>query len=210
MKKDALIISGGWEGHSPEEFTECFKNILEEQDFQVSTINSLDLKDYEKQLKCVDLIIPNWTTGRISFDSLTLLLEAVQEGAGLAGIHGGMGDAFREQTEYQYMVGGQFVAHPGGQNVVYEVTIKDHEHEITKGVAGTFTVNSEMYYMHVDPGNHVIASTKQKNGEMPVAWVKKYGEGKIFYCSVGHTPSDLTERNLYQLIKNGFLWASNK
>ena len=43
-------------------------------------------------------------------------------GVGLAGYHGGMCDAFRDATEYQFMCGDQWVAHPGGV-IDYRVNI---------------------------------------------------------------------------------------
>lgn len=68
-----------------------------------------------------------------------------------------MADAFRNNTEYQWMVGGQWVAHPG--NIIdYTVNIVDHSDPITAGLAD-FQMHSEQYYMHVDPANQVLATT---------------------------------------------------
>lgn len=207
--KRALILSGGWEGHHPSEIDGIFKQMLLGEGYDVDICKTLHSIHTNYPLKDYQLIIPNWTMGQIPYDSLCALLEAVQEGAGVAGIHGGMGDAFRNETEYQYMVGGQFVAHPGGQEVDYTVLIQDKEHVITKDI-NDFDIQSELYYMQIDPAIQILASTPAGSIQMPVAWTKTYGRGSVFYCSVGHKPEDLTNKDCYNLIKNGFLWAASK
>lgn len=206
--KRVLILSGGWEGHHPSEIDEIFKRMLIEEGFEVDISTSLQSLQTDYSLKDYQLIIPNWTMGQIPYDSLSAFLEAVQNGTGVAGVHGGMGDTFRNDTEYQFMAGGQFVAHPGGQDVEYTVDIKDKEHVITRGV-NNFNVKSELYYMHIDPSIHVLAATKMNHIDMPVAWTKTYGKGKVFYCSIGHRPEDLMDKNCWALIKNGLLWAAS-
>ncbi|MHC4715112.1 MAG: ThuA domain-containing protein, partial [Planctomycetota bacterium] len=109
--------------------------------------------------------------GTIEKEQLKGVLEAVKSGIGIAGLHGGMGDSFRQEVEWQWMVGGQWVAHPGGADVTYDVNIIDVDHEITRGVED-FTTTSEQYLMHVDPGNHVLAITHFGHVAMPVSWTK--------------------------------------
>lgn len=207
--KRALIISGGWEGHQPDRISGIFKLMLEEENYQVEISKSLDSIHTDFRLNDYQVIIPNWTMGQISYESISALLKAVREGVGIAGIHGGMGDAFRNETEYQFMVGGQFVAHPGGQDVTYTIEMVDNEHIITQSISD-FTIKSELYYMHIDPAIHVVAATKVNQTQMPVAWTKMYENGKVFYCSIGHKPEDLDNTNAYNLVKNGILWAANK
>jgi len=207
--KRALIISGGWEGHQPDGISGIFKLMLEKENYQVEISTSLDSIHTDFRLNDYQVIIPNWTMGQISYESISALLKAVREGVGIAGIHGGMGDAFRNETEYQFMVGGQFVAHPGGQDVTYTIEMVDNEHIITQSISD-FTIKSELYYMHIDPAIHVVAATKVNQTQMPVAWTKMYENGKVFYCSIGHKPEDLDNTNAYNLVKNGILWAANK
>lgn len=207
--KRALIISGGWEGHHPQEITGIFKLMLTEQGYEVDVSQSISTFHTEYDLKDYQIIIPNWTMGEIPAEALAALLHAIKEGAGAAGIHGGMGDAFRNETEYQFMAGGQFVAHPGGQDVEYIVGIKDREHCITKDISD-FKVRSELYYMHIDPAIHILAATEFDQIQMPVAWTKTYGKGKVFYCSIGHKPEDIKIEDCYKLVKNGILWAASE
>jgi len=215
MKK-ALIFQGGWDGHEPEEVATILGGILEEEGFNVKITDTLDTLK-EDDLTSYDLIVPNWTQGKIEDDQLKPLLEAVEKGTGLAGLHGGMGDSFRMAVDYQFMVGGQWVAHPGDDGVKYEVRILDKDHPLTEGM-DDFTVESEQYYMHVDPVVNVHAVTRfpvaegpyKANGEvdMPVIWTKRWGAGKVYYNSLGHVANIVRMPEVIELMRKGFVWAS--
>lgn len=206
MKK-ALIVQGGWQGHQPKESAGIMAGALREHGFEVEIADTLDaLRDLGK-LKGLDLIVPNWTMGTIERDQLNPMLEAIRGGVGAAGIHGGMGDAFRQQCEYQFMVGGQWVAHPGGDGITYQVHVVAPENPIVKGI-GDFTVTSEQYYVHVDPGNTVLATTKFGEVAVPVAWTKHYGKGRVFYCSLGHQADIVAQPEVLTIVTRGMLWAS--
>lgn len=215
MKK-ALIFQGGWDGHEPEEVAGILGGILEEEGFEVKITDTLDTLK-EDDLTSYDLIVPNWTQGKIEDDQLKPLLEAVAKGTGLAGLHGGMGDSFRMAVDYQFMVGGQWVAHPGDDGVEYDVRILDKDHPLTEGM-DDFKVVSEQYYMHVDPAVKVHAVTRfpvaegpyKINGEvdMPVVWTKRWGEGKVYYNSLGHVANIVRMPEVIELMRKGFVWAS--
>jgi type 1 glutamine amidotransferase len=208
MKK-ALIVQGGWDGHFPKETAAILERALCAKDFEVEVSDTLDAFKDEQKLERLDLIVPQWTMGRIEPDQLNPLLAAVKGGTGIGGIHGGMGDAFREQTEYQYMVGGQWVAHPGGAGVTYTVHIEDTAHEITAGMTD-FEVTSEQYYMHIDPAIEVLATTRFGDVVMPVTWTKHYGKGRVFYCSLGHTPDVLELPEVLGMVTRGLVWAATR
>jgi type 1 glutamine amidotransferase len=125
-----------------------------------------------------------------------------------------MGDAFRDNPAYQFMVGGQWVAHPGGV-IDYEVNIAAPADPIVAGLAD-FRMHSEQYYLHVDPGNEVLATTTF-SGEhapwiagtvMPVAWKRRYGAGRVFYCSLGHKAADFDVPEAREIVRRGLVWAS--
>ncbi len=207
MKK-ALIIQGGWQGHEPKQVSDILAGALRENGVEVEIADTLDVLK-ERDLKALDLIIMQWTMGKIERDQLQPLLEAVESGVGIAGLHGGMGDAFREATPYQYMVGGQWVAHPGNDGVDYDVYIVDKGHWITQGVSG-FHAKSEHYYMHIDPAIHVLAATPFDDVAMPVAWTKMWGKGRVFYSSMGHLASVFDQDpNILKLMTRGMLWAAH-
>ncbi|KAB8127844.1 hypothetical protein F9U64_16950 [Gracilibacillus oryzae] len=214
--KRALIFQGGWQGHEPEKVAAILARLLKEEDFDVKITDTLDTLK-EDDLTQYDLIVPNWTQGTIEQDQLQPLLKAVETGTGLAGLHGGMGDSFRMEVDYQFMVGGQWVAHPGNDGVEYRVNIVDPDHPLTEDMED-FTVKSEQYYMHVDPVVKVYATTRfpvaegpyQTNGEvdMPVVWTKKWGKGKVYYCGLGHVAEIVEMPEVLKLMRKGMVWAS--
>ncbi|MBP7795136.1 MAG: ThuA domain-containing protein [Candidatus Saccharicenans sp.] len=214
--KKALIVWGGWEGHEPKQCVDIFAPWLKEQGFEVEISNSLDsYLDLEK-LKKFDVIIQVYTQGTITAEQERNLEEAVKSGVGLAGWHGGLADSFRSNTEYQFMVGGQWVAHPGGI-IDYEVNILPEKKNdpIVRGLKD-FKMHSEQYYLHVDPGIEVLATTTFsgqyapwiKGVVMPVVWKKYYGQGRVFYCSLGHVAADFNVPEAREIVKRGILWAA--
>lgn len=206
MKK-ALIVQGGWEGHSPAIVADILARQLRQHNFEVTIADTLDAYK-DPHLSELDLIVPNWTMGTIQKDQLEPLLNAVKGGVGVAGLHGGMGDSFRNETEYQYMVGGQWVAHPGNDGVTYMVNIDGVPSPITEGIHD-FQVVSEQYFMHVDPGNTVLATTRFGDIVMPVVWTKHYGKGRVFYCSLGHKPNVVEMPETLTIMTRGMLWAAH-
>lgn len=205
MKK-ALIVSGGWEGHYPFEVADILAGQLRQNDFEVTQSDTFDA--YKTlPLPEFDLIVPNWSMGAIQRDQLQPLLDAVRGGVGLAGLHGGMCDSLRNEPDYQFMTGSQWVAHPGNDGVTYTVYIDGAPSPITEGIKD-FQVTSEQYYLHVDPGNTVLATTRFGEVVMPVVYTKMWGEGRVFYCSLGHKPDIVQMPQTLTLMTRGMLWAA--
>ena len=213
MPKRALIVWGGWEGHEPEAVAGIFNKVLKGHGYNVDVETSLDTFLDADRLAATDLIVPIYTMSTISREQEGGLLAAVRSGVGFGGWHGGMADAFRNNTEYQFAVGGQWVAHPG--NVIdYTVDIVSLD-PIVAGL-GSFAMHSEQYYMHVDPANEVLATTTY-TGEhapwidgvvMPVIWKKRYGAGRVFYSSLGHRAYELDVPEIRTVMTRGMLWAA--
>lgn len=204
----ALIIYGGWDGHEPVQVSEVLADALAQSGFDVERSDTLDSLLDEDGLGELDLIVPLWTMGEISNEQWSGLSAAVRGGVGVAGQHGGMGDAFRANTDYQFMVGGQWVAHPAGV-IDYRVHILDHADPITAGL-DHFEMHSEQYYMHVDPAVHVLATTTfEFNGcTMPVAWKTMWGKGRVFYSSLGHVAGDFDVPEALTIQARGMVWAA--
>ena len=208
MKK-ALLVWGGWEGHQPKEVGEILAGALRSEGFEVEVADTLDAFGDEEKLKGLDLIVPNWNVGSIEKERLQPLLNAVKSGVGIAGVHGGMACTFPEEFEYHFMVGGQFAAHPGGGDVTYAVRIVRPEDPIVAGIED-FEVTSEQYYLHFDPAVEVLATTSFGDVEMPVTWKKSYGQGRVFYCSLGHSPEVVAMPQVLGMVTRGMLWAARE
>lgn len=218
-ERSALMVWGGWDGHEPKQCVELFAPWLREQGFDVTVSDTLDAYLDEKLMKSLSLIVPVWTSGEIKPEQERALLASVRSGGvGLAGWHGGMCDSFRNNTEYQFMTGGQWVAHPGGL-IDYEVNIVNHDDPITRGLHD-FRMHSEQYYMHVDPSNEVLATTTFSGAHegadwikgvvMPVVWKRPYGKGRVFFSSLGHVAKDFDVPEARTLVQRGMLWAAKK
>ncbi len=209
--KLALFLAGGWSGHQPDKIVQLFTRELQAHGFETHVETTLDcLADTEK-LKSYSVIFPCWTMGQLTPEQTKGLIEAVRSGVGLAGIHGGMGDAFRGNTDYEWMVGGHFVGHPHVGD--YTVCVKDAESPITQGIPATFPYRSEQYYMLVDPVVHVLADSQYvhegRTCTMPVAWTKNWGKGRVFYNSLGHDPEEFTQfPAALNLTTQGVRWAA--
>jgi hypothetical protein len=213
MEKFALFVWGGWEGHQPQACAELFAGILRDDGITALVTDDLDVFTDDNTMRTTDLIVPVVTMSTITPDQERGLLDAVKSGAGIGGWHGGMADSFRNNTEYQFMVGGQWVAHPG--NIIdYRVNITVPDHPITSGLTD-FDMHSEQYYMHVDPAVRVLATTTF-SGEhadwiagavVPVVWTKNYGLGRVFYCSLGHQRVDFDVPQARELVRRGLHWA---
>jgi type 1 glutamine amidotransferase len=214
MPKRALIVWGGWEGHEPEATATIAAEALRGQGYEVEVTNDQDRWLDADELQTFDLLVPNVSHGTISREQEQGLLTAVKAGVGFGGWHGGMGDSFRASTNYQYAVGGQWVAHPGNI-ITYTVNVTNQDDPITAGVPD-FQMTSEQYYMHTDPSNEVLAWTTFTDEHddwiggtrMPVVWKRRYGKGKVFYSSCGHVASDLRVPEALTILTRGLLWAT--
>lgn len=214
-RKKALFVYGGWPGHEPAKCRDLFVPFLQKSGFEVVVSDNQAPYADAALMKTVDLVVQIWTMGTIAKEPLAGLLAAIKSGTGLAGWHGGLGDAYRNETEYRYMVGGDWVAHPGGI-IDYSVQITDPSDPVTAGL-GNFRMKSEQYLMHVNPNNKVLATTTFDGSHddwiagstMPIAWKKTYGKGRVFYTSLGHVASDFDVPQALTIAQRGMLWASD-
>ena len=217
MKK-ALIFWGGWDGHEPQLTSARFARILREEGFEAEVSDTLEcLADLDK-LMSLDLLVACWTGGQIEGRLTRNVAKAVGAGVGLAGCHGGMCDSFRNDTEWQFITGGQWVSHPGGDGIEYTVNINHGSSPIIEGIED-FKVKSEHYYLHVDPSIEVLATTRfplvsyyhasNKPVDMPTVWTKFWGNGRVFYTALGHHDDVFVNSPEAEIImRRGMLWAA--
>ncbi len=221
-RKKALIVWGGWDGHEPEKVAYFLRDLLVEGEFDVTVSNTLDSFADEPFVLSQSLLVPVYTMSEITSEQFEPVRKAVAEhGIGIAGCHGGMCDAFRTNTEWQFMTGSQWVAHPGNDGVKYMININGAvSHEITEGLPD-FEVVSEQYYLHVDPGVKVLATCDfpalgvegphtENPCKMPQVYTKMYGKGRVFYNALGHQRNVLEAEVPKELMRRGMLWAAKR
>jgi type 1 glutamine amidotransferase len=211
--REALIVWGGWSGHEPEECAGIVKEMLEKDGFTVYLEHGTEAFA-DPSIHDLSLIVPIITMSKIEKEEVKNLADAVGSGVGIAGYHGGAGDAFRESVEYQFIIGGQWVAHPG-KIIDYRVDVTRPDDPVMQGI-DSFAYTSEQYYMHVDPSNEVLATTTF-TGEhaywiegvvMPVVWKRKYGRGRVFYSSLGHQAKEFAVPEMREIFRRGANWAA--
>ena len=220
--KNIVYVHGGWEGHKPVESVDLFVPKLKKEGANVKVFSDLSVYTNKQLMDDTDLIIQIWTMGEISDEQLKGLQRAIINGTGFSGWHGGVGDAFRENLMYQFMVGGQFLFHPGGK-IDYRVNVIDHHDPISQGIDDFELKNTEQYYMLIDPNIKVLAISEfvrdnytnpekdeniLKGSTMPVVWKKNFGKGRIFYSSIGHNLTDFNVPEVISMQMRGFRWAS--
>ena len=214
----ALVTWGGWEGHEPEKVGPMFADWLRAAGMEVTLTDSLACFDDAAALKGYDLIVPVWTMSRIGKEQALNVCAAVAAGTGIAGCHGGMCDAFRENVDWQFLTGAQWVAHPGNDGVEYGVRMVS-EDPLVAGV-GDFSVKTEQYYLHVDPAVRVhavcdfpvVEGPHSVNGPvaMPVVFTKGYGKGRVYYNALGHQKDVIDQGPAAELMRRGLLWAARR
>jgi len=213
--RSALIVYGGWDGHEPEACAQIYRRWLHEDGFTVRM--ATETKAFaDPSIHELSLIVPVFTMSKIERAEVENLTKAVEGGVGIAGHHGGMGDAFRDAVEYQFMVGGQWVAHPG--NIIdYTVDVTRPDDPVMQGIK-SFPYTSEQYYMHVDPSNEVLATTTFTGQYapwidgvvMPVVWKRHHGKGRVFYSSLGHRAKEFEVTEMATILRRGLNWAARE
>ena len=213
QKKRVLVLHGGWEGHQPEQIANfAIDNLCSE--FKV--VRSADLGMLRSDiLSGFDLLLPIWTFGELSNVQETDLLNAVADGLGVVAWHGNT-SAFLNSRPHKFLLGGQFVAHPGGDNITYTVRFLDND-PLVRGLED-ITVTSEQYYLLVDPAVKVLAVTSIKGDtmtwlsgvEMPQVWKRPWGKGRVFYSALGHTAEVLSHPSMVTLLRRAMHESARK
>lgn len=214
----ALITWGGWDGHQPDKVAALFADWLGEAGFSVTVTDTLTCFDDPGALSDLGLIVPVWTMSKIEKEQALNVCAAVASGVGIAGCHGGMCDAFRENVDWQFMTGAQWVAHPGNDGVDYTVRMVSDD-PLVAGV-GDFRVETEQYYLHVDPvvkvhavcDFPVVEGHHSANGPvaMPVIFTKRWGAGRVYYNALGHQASVIADGPAAELMRRGLIWAARQ
>ncbi|CCQ32846.1 ThuA domain-containing protein [Halorhabdus tiamatea] len=167
-----------------------------------------------------DVCIDYTTDSEMTDAQLSGLLEFVERGGGYAGVHGAaalettvpsdpddvVGEREEPNPELEELIGGRFIRHP--DPAAFDVRIVDSHHPITINRAD-FQAYDEPYEVVTDDV-HVLARMDHPDlGDMPVAWVKPYGDGRSFYTALGHFRSAF-EGEARALLGAGVRWAGGR
>jgi type 1 glutamine amidotransferase len=212
MRK-ALVVWGGWPGHEPEAGARLVEAMLVEDGFSVEVTDDY-LALGRDDLDSFSLVVPNITSAVVDNEPIDRLVAAVRAGLGFGGFHGSA-TAFRDLVNYHFMMGAQWVQHPG--NIVdYRVHIEKPFDPILEGIED-FDYRSEQYYLHVDPSLDVLATTLFTGAhdaattgiKMPVVYKRQFGRGRVFYSSLGHVPAEFdTYPQARTIVRRGLNWAA--
>ena len=213
----AIVVRGGWEGHSPVEATDRFIPFLRDEGFVVDVHDGPEVYADAEAMADLDLVVQCYTQGVATDEQVNGLAAAVRGGTGMAGWHGGIVDSFRASPDYLHLTGGQWAAHPGGF-VEYDVDVVPEraDHEIVAGLS-RWHHDTEQYWCLTDDLNDVLATSRFKATDetpwhedlvVPAVWTRRWGAGRVFVSTIGHKLEDLDMPEVRTLTERGLLWAS--
>lgn len=226
VRRDALVVRGGWDGHVPVEATDLFIPFLSANGFDVDVRDTLEVYEDTDRMASADLVLQCWSMGQLTPAQLAGLSAAVRAGTGLAGWHGGIVAAFIDSLGYHQLTGGVFVHHPEGF-VDHTLTVRPEraDHEIVAGI-DTVPLRTEKYWVLTDPYLDVLATVtfppdvdgQQPGGRtpwrepvtLPAVWTRRWGAGRVFVNTVGHKLDDLTVPEIRTITERGLLWAARR
>jgi uncharacterized protein len=137
-----------------------------------------------------------------------------QKGHGFVGFHSAT-DTYHNTEPYWDMIGGTFNGHPWGNRTTVTITVDDPNHPASRRFGKEFKIKDEIYqYTHWQPEKvHVLMSLNmakcnpKKPYQVPIAWVKDYGQGKVFYTNLGHNETTWTDKRFLESVEGGIRWV---
>ncbi len=140
---------------------------------------------------------------QISRAALERLDEFVRGGAGLLAVHGAAA-SFKSEPGYHQIIGGRFIGH--GPVARFEVRPKPDQ-QLFRDI-GSFQIRDELYRHEFEPSNEVHFFTSVDGEQEPVVWTRRHGEGRVCYCSLGHTSQVFRHPAVFKILRRGLMWVS--
>lgn len=179
----------------------------------VRTDADMAVKMTPEALKDYDGVVFANTTGVLPLPGKQAFLDWIKSGKGFIGMHAAT-DTLHGGTgvdPYIEMIGGQFNGHVVAP---VECIVQDPGHPATRAFGKTYALRDEIYFMKNFSREKVHgllmldkAPGSNQPGYFPIAWCKRYGEGRVFYTALGHF-EDVWESPAYQEhILGGIKWA---
>ena len=182
-----------------------------------------------QKLRQFDAVCLNNTTG-LKFDPketperCKALMDFVKSGKGIVGVHAGT-DNFNQWPEGQEMMGGKFTGHPWGGGGTWAIKIDEPDHPLMRAFRGKgFKINDEIYRTDPplysrgkqrvlmsldmsDPATRNVKGFKPTDTDTGISWIKTWGKGRIFYCSLGHNDHIFWNRAILRHYLDGIQFA---
>jgi uncharacterized protein len=202
-------------------YQEAQKAFTAEMTKTLEKLSPANLKNYD------GVIFAN-TTGDLPIPDREGFLEWLRSGKAFIGMHS-CSDTFHGWPAFIKMLGGEFQTH--GAQAGVECLNQDPKHPSTAMLGPSWKISQEEMYLIKNHDSkecqELLLLDKHPNnpaqaGQFPVSWCKQYGQGKVFYTSLGHrediwddeTPADFKRANspeisrIYQQhILGGIRWA---
>jgi len=204
---DVLFLGGNeYDFHQFDQLGPHIEKLLEAAGIAVTATTE---KDDLLGLVEYDVFVDYTTNNERTDAQRDALLSFVRGGGGYAGIHcaADLTMAVEEpDPEMEALIGGRFITHPENSEFPVEITA---DHPITEGVEN-FSVYDEPYQLEYGDVDVLARMDHPELDDMPVAWINAYGDGPVFYCSLGHTEAALTHDAVRRLIAQGVQWAGGE
>ncbi|WP_121741876.1 ThuA domain-containing protein [Natronorubrum halophilum] len=214
MARPTAVILGGnrFPFHRIERAGPTIARQLERRGIDVDVTADRDVLR-EDRISAYDVLVDYTTDSTFTDEQLAGLCSFVDSGGGYVGVHGAADltttvDGSRDEPvpELRELLGGHFLAHP--EQTMFDVTVVDSYHPISADLNG-FSVWDEPYVLEYDDDVRVLARMDHpKNGDVPVAWVTSFGDGRVFYCSLGHDIPALVTDGVQSVLARGIRWAA--
>ncbi|MDN5202239.1 ThuA domain-containing protein [Fulvivirgaceae bacterium BMA10] len=221
-KTHILYISGD-DTHGSLEVAAVLRKFLEVRHNYFMTYTE-DYSVLTRSLEKFDVILMNNIPPKLTEEEMLGLTKAIEEGKPFLGIHAISATYKMDQPQKKLIfdiIGAEFIRHPPIHE--FKVNITQPDTDITMNLPD-FDIYDEMYFFKsIKPDiNILMTSTYEgddvsgqdwennfgKSKSTPVTWTRKYGKGKVFYTSLGHSIGAVTNRYFQQVILNGLLWLT--
>ena len=204
-KLKVLVLTGGSQAHDHAQLGPLLVNYLENMgDIEPTLIHDDKSVLESSDLKSYDLCVFYVTIRSLTKKQEANLVDFVSKGKGFVGIHPSTVIA-EENKKYINMIGSRFITHSHYHE--FPVIIKDKHHPISQGI-GNFRISDELYVVDYDIEKvHILATTDWEGKELPMAYTKNYGDGKVFYLALGHDITAWKHEAFQKFLWQGVAWA---
>lgn len=155
------------------------------------------------------------TTGELPIPDLGAFLEWIEAGHAFIGMHAAS-DTLKSSDAYVEMIGGHFAGHPWNAGGEHGFVNHEPDHRVAAMFPERFRWKDEIYQYdpRYKPENvrvllsiDMAASNPKLPWHVPVAWVRDYGRGRVFYTNLGHNDATWKDATFQKHLAEGIAWS---